>query len=72
LPLEPPTTPRSYPTPQAAGTYADLLEKIAVLIEEKKIKPVIDRVFSFSRANEALAYVEKGRSRGKTIVSLTI
>ena len=44
------------------------LSKITALIEGGVIRPVIDRVFQFEATNEALAYVEAGRSKGKVVV----
>jgi alcohol dehydrogenase len=32
---------------------------------------VVDKVFPFSSTNEALAYVETGRARGKVVVKVT-
>ena len=46
------------------------LNQITQLIEAGIIKPVIDKVFPFEQTNEALAYVETGRSRGKAIVKV--
>lgn len=46
------------------------LRKITTLLEAGTIKPVIDRVFSFNAVNEALAYIETGRARGKVVVQL--
>jgi NADPH:quinone reductase-like Zn-dependent oxidoreductase len=46
------------------------LGEITKLIEAGVIKPVIDKVFPFEQTNEALAYVETGRSRGKVVVKL--
>ena len=46
------------------------LKQITSLIEAGSIRPTIDRVFPFEAANEALAYVETGRSRGKTVLKL--
>ena len=48
----------------------EALKKIADLAEQKIIVPVIDRTFSFAQGNEALAYVEKGRARGKVVVTI--
>ncbi len=47
------------------------LEEIAKLIEAGKIKPVVDKVFPFEQLNEALAYIESGRSKGKVVVKTT-
>jgi NADPH:quinone reductase-like Zn-dependent oxidoreductase len=46
------------------------LEKITSLIERDVMRPVIDRVFPFERTNEALAYVETGRAKGKVVVAV--
>jgi len=46
------------------------LGKITSLIEAGKIRPVMDRVFPFERTNEALAYVETGRAKGKVVVAV--
>ena len=47
-----------------AGNGAQLA-KLTSLIESGVIRPVVDRVFRFERTNEALAYVETGRAKGK-------
>lgn len=47
------------------------LNEITRIINEKGIRPVIDRVFPFASTKEAMAYVETGRARGKVVVSLT-
>jgi NADPH:quinone reductase-like Zn-dependent oxidoreductase len=44
------------------------LREITRLIESGVIRPVVDRVFPFESTNEAIAYVEKGRARGKVVV----
>lgn len=46
------------------------LREITTLLEAGTIKPVIDRVFPFSAVNEALAYIETGRAKGKVVVQL--
>lgn len=46
------------------------LAEITKLIASGIIKPVIDRVFPFEETNEALAYVETGRSKGKVVVTI--
>ena len=46
------------------------LGKIAELIESGAIKPVVDRVFPFLAINEAMAYLETGRAKGKIVISL--
>ena len=46
------------------------LREITQLIESGAIRPVIDRVFAFESTNEALAYVEGGRAKGKVVIKI--
>lgn len=46
------------------------LTEITKLIEAGKIRPVIDKVFPFEQTNEALSYVESGRSKGKVVIKV--
>jgi NADPH:quinone reductase-like Zn-dependent oxidoreductase len=46
------------------------LREITKLIEAGIIKPVVDKVFPFEQTNDALAYVETGRSRGKVVIKV--
>lgn len=48
----------------------DQLGEITSLIESGIIRPVVDRIFPFEATNEALAYVEAGRSKGKVVVKV--
>ena len=48
----------------------DQLREITPLIESGSIRPVVDRVFPFESTREALAYVEKGRAKGKVVVKV--
>ncbi len=46
------------------------LHQITKLIESGVIKPVMDKVFPFEQTNEALAYIETGRAKGKVVVKV--
>jgi NADPH:quinone reductase-like Zn-dependent oxidoreductase len=46
------------------------LAEIGELLKAGRIRPVIDRVFPFDQAKEALAYLEKGRAKGKVVVQM--
>lgn len=46
------------------------LAEIGELLKLQKIRPVIDKVFPFEQAKEALAYLEKGRAKGKVVVQM--
>jgi len=46
------------------------LRQITPLIESGAIHPVIDKVFPFESTNDALAYVESGRAKGKVVIKV--
>jgi NADPH:quinone reductase-like Zn-dependent oxidoreductase len=46
------------------------LAEIGKLLEAGRIRPVIDKVFPFDRAKEALTYLEKGRAKGKVVAQI--
>jgi NADPH:quinone reductase-like Zn-dependent oxidoreductase len=46
------------------------LREITTLINSGIIKPVVDKVFQFEQTNEAMAYVETGRAKGKVVVKI--
>ncbi|MGA8660021.1 MAG: NADP-dependent oxidoreductase [Chthoniobacterales bacterium] len=46
------------------------LREITSLIDLGATRPVVDRIFSFDSTNEAMAYVEKGRAKGKVVVKV--
>jgi NADPH:quinone reductase-like Zn-dependent oxidoreductase len=49
---------------------ASQLKEIAQLIELGTIRPVVDKVFAFDQTNDALAYVESGRAKGKVVIKV--
>jgi NADPH:quinone reductase-like Zn-dependent oxidoreductase len=46
------------------------LNQITQLIESGAIRPVVDKVFPFSATNDAMAYVESGRAKGKVVIKV--
>lgn len=46
------------------------LAEIGKLLESARIRPVVDKVFPFAQAKEALAYLEQGRAKGKVVVRM--
>lgn len=46
------------------------LQAIGDLLESGRLRPVIDKVFPFEQAVEALDYLAQGRARGKVVVKL--
>ena len=46
------------------------LAEIGELLKAERIRPVIDKVFPFDQAKEALAYLEQGRAKGKVVVQM--
>jgi NADPH:quinone reductase-like Zn-dependent oxidoreductase len=45
------------------------LARLAALVEAGAIRPVIDRLFPFEQTNEAFAYLDTGRAKGKVVVT---
>jgi alcohol dehydrogenase len=48
----------------------DQLKEITSLIDSGIIRPVMDKIFPFAATNEAMAYVESGRTKGKVVVKV--
>ncbi|MBK6865138.1 MAG: NADP-dependent oxidoreductase [Ideonella sp.] len=48
----------------------DQLAQIGKLLEAQRIRPVIDKVFPFEQAKEALDYLAQGRAKGKVVVRI--
>jgi NADPH:quinone reductase-like Zn-dependent oxidoreductase len=46
------------------------LGEISKLLAAGSILPVIDKIFPFDQTIDALAYLEKGRAKGKVVVEL--
>ena len=46
------------------------LETLATLIDGGNLEVVVDRVFPFDQAREAMAYLETGRAKGKVVLAL--
>lgn len=48
------------------------LSKITTLIESGIIRPVVDKIFTFEKTNDALSYVESGRAKGKVVIKIKL
>jgi len=48
----------------------DQLAEIGELLKTQRIRPVIDKVFPFEQAKDALAYLAQGRAKGKVVVQM--
>ncbi|WP_018150746.1 NADP-dependent oxidoreductase [Leeia oryzae] len=46
------------------------LTHVGKLLEAEHIRPVVDKVFPFEQANEALAYLAQGHAKGKVVVKM--
>ena len=46
------------------------LAEIGELLKTGRIRPVIDKAFPFDQAKDGLAYLEKGRAKGKVVVKV--
>ena len=47
------------------------LAQLAELIEQGRLKVVVDKTYPFAKISEALAYVESGRAKGKVVVTMS-
>jgi alcohol dehydrogenase len=47
------------------------LAELAELIEQRKLKVVIDKIYPLAKISEALAYVESGHAKGKVVVAMS-
>lgn len=47
------------------------LDEIARLVDNKTIKPLVDKVFDFNESIQALEYLATGRAKGKVIIKVT-
>jgi NADPH:quinone reductase-like Zn-dependent oxidoreductase len=48
----------------------DQLAEIGELLKTERIRPVIDKVFPFAQAKEALEYLAQGRAKGRVVVQI--
>ena len=46
------------------------LNEIKLLIEDEKIKPIIDKVYSFSESIDAFTHLASGRAKGKIVIKI--
>ena len=46
------------------------LEFLAKLLQDGKIKPVIDRRYSLDKAADAMRYLGEGHARGKVVINV--
>ena len=46
------------------------LADIGKLVDEGKIKPIVDKTFKFDESVEALSYLYTGRAKGKVVVTV--
>jgi NADPH:quinone reductase-like Zn-dependent oxidoreductase len=50
--------------------YGQHLSEIKSLIEDEKIKPIIDTVYSFNESVEAFTHLASGRAKGKIVIKI--
>jgi alcohol dehydrogenase len=46
------------------------LNELATLVDNGVLRPIIDRVFPFAQIDQAFAYLETGRAKGKVVVRM--
>ena len=45
------------------------LARIKLLVEDEKIKPIIDKVYAYSDSIEAFTHLASGRAKGKIVIN---
>ena len=55
---------------QNTQTNAKNLSRLAELVDQGAIKPVVDKVFPFDQTKEAFAYAETAHPRGKAVIDI--
>lgn len=48
------------------------LNEIKSLVEDEKIRPIIDKVYSFSESIEAFTHLASGRAKGKIVIKMDL
>ena len=46
------------------------LNEIKSLVEDEKIKPIIDKIYSFSESVDAFTHLSSGRAKGKIVIKI--
>ena len=65
------TVLRSRTLPEKAGLVADFETRIGPLLASGAVRPVLDRVFPLSLADQAHAYLESNRNTGKIVLDVS-
>ncbi|MDD7912980.1 NADP-dependent oxidoreductase [Polaribacter ponticola] len=47
------------------------LNEIKSLVEDEKIKPIIDKIYSFSESVDAFTHLSSGRAKGKIVIKIS-
>ena len=58
------------PSREMRGVCQALYQRSVNSSKAGRIRPVIDKVFPFEQAKEALGYLVKGRAKGKVVVQM--
>lgn len=57
---------------QNTQTNSKSLTRLAELVDQGAIKPIVDKVFTLDQTREAFEYAESGHVRGKVVISLMV
>ena len=45
------------------------LDEITKLVDSGALRPIVDQTYPFEEAPQALAHVERGRTKGKVVIT---
>jgi len=57
--------------PTLMQSNVEQLKAITILVENKKIKPIVDLVYSLEDGDDAYEYLAQGKAKEKVIISLS-
>ena len=64
------TTLRSRPTAEKAAIVATVVEHVWPAVEDRRVRPVIDRVLPWGQAGEAHRVLAEGENIGKVLLQV--
>lgn len=61
---------RQLPTPRRMPTTPQLLAELSAMLEDGRVRPIVDRTFPLAEAAQAMRYLQSGRAFGKVVLTV--